>query len=295
MSSFSPEIDFVKKIAIPYVTKFWSNALRVFPVVGGIRVQEGFCPVTSESYSTEGVPDSDLVIVLAANMESVCQSGAMAAARSCQADQWDRPTVGTAVLCLDKLDVNDEDSRIMFIRVILHEFAHVLGMRSIDFPYFYEPETGLPRTARPFKKERVQCVDDYYSEVTVPSKNTLTSGLTKRGLRYYQVVTPRVKQVVRNQFDCQTMEGARLENQPTNDGNCFGTHWEARLYASEFMSAITKPTKQVVSPVTLALFEDSGWYKADYSVTQLSTLGRGSGCDFVYEDCIKNGKVPDWG
>lgn len=86
---------------------------------------------------------------------------------------------------------------------------------------------GLPRTARPFKKERVQCVDDYYSEVTIPSTNTLSSGLTKRGLRYYQVVTPRVKQVVRNQFDCQTMEGARLENQPTNDGNCFGTHWEA--------------------------------------------------------------------
>lgn len=143
MTSFSPEIDFIKKIAIPYVTKFWSNALRVFPVVGGIRVQKGFCPVPSESYSTEGVPDSDLVIVLTANVESVCQSGVMAAARSCQADQWDRPTVGTAVLCLDKLDVNDEDKRKRFIRVILHEFAHVLGMRSIDFPYFYEPETGM--------------------------------------------------------------------------------------------------------------------------------------------------------
>ena len=100
-------------------------------------------------------------------------------------------------------------------------------MRSIDLAYFYNPATGYPRTARPFKKERVTCVDGFTSEIVLPSPDTIASGFTKRGLRYFEITTPTVRQVVRNQFDCQSMTGARLENQPTNDGNCFGTHWEA--------------------------------------------------------------------
>ena len=65
---------------------------------------------------------------------------------------------------------------------------------------------------------------------------------------------------------------------------------------SELLSAITTQTKQVVSPLTLAALEDSGWYKPDYSVAKISPFGHGRGCEFVYEDCIdENGNVPKWG
>ena len=61
------------------------------------------------------------------------------------------------------------------------------------------------------------------------------------------------------------------------------------------MSAITTQTAQVLSPLTLALLEDSGWYKANYDVATVSSFGLYSGCDFVFDDCIQNGEVPDWG
>ena len=46
--------------------------------------------------------------------------------------------------------------------------------------------------------------------------------------------------------------------------------------------------------MTLALFEDTGWYKADYNVAKISAFGHARGCDFVFEDCIQDGQVPEW-
>jgi hypothetical protein len=64
---------------------------------------------------------------------------------------------------------------------------------------------------------------------------------------------------------------------------------------SELLSAISTPNVQVISPLTLALLEDSGWYRADFSLSELSPFGHGVGCQFVFEDCIQDGEVPDWG
>jgi hypothetical protein len=50
----------------------------------------------------------------------------------------------------------------------------------------------------------------------------------------------------------------------------------------------------------LALFEDSGWYFANYKNSVLSPFGHGAGCDFVRKPCLvqdKSGQtsVPDYG
>src|SRR5690349_11266657 len=49
---------------------------------------------------------------------------------------------------------------------------------------------------------------------------------------------------------------------------------------------------------TLALLEDSGWYKADYSKAENMMFGRGQGCAFIYESCIdpktKRAKFPEF-
>ena len=41
------------------------------------------------------------------------------------------------------------------------------------------------------------------------------------------------------------------------------------------------PTTNVLSPLTLALMEDSGWYIANFSKASLLPWGHGAGCDFV--------------
>ena len=69
--------------------------------------------------------------------------------------------------------------------------------------------------------------------------------------------------MARNHFDCQSMTGARLENQPTSEGyiTALGCHWDERLYLSELMGPIFSGYSDILSSLTLALLEDSGWYK----------------------------------
>ena len=50
----------------------------------------------------------------------------------------------------------------------------------------------------------------------------------------------------------------------------------------------------------LALFEDSGWYSANFTMAELIPWGHGAGCDFVNKPCLvkdDNGEtvVPEYG
>lgn len=114
------------------------------------------------------------------------------------------------------------------------------------------------------------------------------------GNRHFEIVTPIIQRVVRNHFNCQKMKGARLENQPTST-DCFGSHFDEMLYYTEIMGAVFSESVNILSPLTLALLEDSGWYRANYQseYVQISIFGHGAGCDFLESNCIDaRGNVP---
>lgn len=226
---YGPQVAYLKSVLLPNVKEVWERALRVYPVLNNIVVTSGNCPISASFQNTTGVPDSDIVIFIAANIRSICGAAAepFVAATSCQYDGYDRPIVGRATVCLQDFDASSTRSVSSLYKLLVHGFAHILGFSHRDYQFFYDPSTGKPRTPRPFIKERVTCVDGGQQLRVVPSENTLQSGFTSRNLRYFEIVTPAVRTIARNQFDCQNMNGARLENQPTNNGNCFGSHWEA--------------------------------------------------------------------
>jgi hypothetical protein len=159
-------------------------------------------------------------------------------------------------------------------------------MSSNSYRFFWDPKTGEPRTARPFSSRTVTCVDGRERTLILPDDNTMTFTETDTGRRYASIITPKVRAVARNQFDCQELEGAQLENQPTRSDSCTGDHWDESLYYPESMSGVISPTTNVLSSLTLALMEDSGWYRADYGMSRMSTWGLGAGCDFVNEPCL---------
>lgn len=120
------------------------------------------------------------------------------------------------------------------------------------------------------------------------------------GRRYAWIVTPKVQTVVRNQFDCSKMLGAPLENQPTRSESCTGDHWDERLFYPEALSGVISPTTNILSSLTLALMEDSGWYKANYTNSRMSPWGLGAGCAFVDGHCLVTNEeqqtvVPEYG
>ena len=47
-----------------------------------------------------------------------------------------------------------------------------------------------------------------------------------------------------------------------------GSHWEKRLVANEFMNPQVADNPVLFSALTLALFEDTGWYKPNYGAAQ---------------------------
>jgi hypothetical protein len=66
-------------------------------------------------------------------------------------------------------------------------------------------------------------------------------------------------------------------------------HLEARLFKGELMTPHSpEEVGAAVSIFTLAVLEDSGWYKANYSLSQPLPWGRGAGCRFVTDQCISD-------
>ncbi|KAL3670934.1 hypothetical protein V7S43_004119 [Phytophthora oleae] len=96
------------------------------------------------------------------------------------------------------------------------------------------------------------------------------------------MVTPRVRAYVQEHFNCSTLEGAEMESQ---DGGCIGSHWEERLFEPEYMTAVDS-YRNVFSALTLAFFEDSGWYRVNASTSEVLHFGLNKGCLFATEKCV---------
>ena len=57
------------------------------------------------------------------------------------------------------------------------------------------------------------------------------------------------------------------------------------------MNGIIYPEELVISEFTLALLEDSGYYKANYYTGGLMRYGKNKGCTFVRDKCVNNYEV----
>lgn len=317
-TSTAAKIDFIKNEILPKTATFWSQALSVVPVTGNLKISSleldgnrycgdsEFTEVPAEHIST-GLFGTDLVLYVSGTPSSrFCGGTTLAVAVACNFDQYDRPTAGAINICLDSITVDaDGTASDAVVRdnvdVLIHEVAHVLGLSSNSFPYFWDPETAEPRTPRNWQEKQVECVDGVTRTVRkFPAENTMQFFTAENGQRYAAIVTPKVKAVARNQFDCQTLPGAKLENQPTGDDSCTGDHWDEHDYYPEAMTGVISPTTNVLSHLTLALFEDSGWYKANYTMGEANPWGLGAGCDFVNKPCLtannvlKTTEIPDY-
>eukprot|EP00543_Licmophora_paradoxa_P018548 CAMPEP_0202473136 /NCGR_PEP_ID=MMETSP1360-20130828/89996_1 /ASSEMBLY_ACC=CAM_ASM_000848 /TAXON_ID=515479 /ORGANISM="Licmophora paradoxa, Strain CCMP2313" /LENGTH=184 /DNA_ID=CAMNT_0049099911 /DNA_START=57 /DNA_END=608 /DNA_ORIENTATION=+ len=181
---------------------------------------------------------------------------------------------------------------------IMHELAHSLGFNPQSMAHFRQPD-GTPYTERDINGSvplrQVECTGipntTTYATLQLPSTKVMQFRNVRGGVRVAEIVTPHVQQTVRNHFGCFSLPGAELESSNSDGDGCIGEHWERRLFRTDLMNAIIDevPFSLRISPITLALFADSGWYQVDLSRASIAAgWGRGSGCDFVERECISN-------
>ena len=285
---------FVENEVMRAATQFWTKALNVYPAKS-ISVDSEFCEDLPPLADNVGIDDTDLMLYVYA--EKFCGGGQMAAAAACTWDKFNRPVAGIVRFCYDSLNLQsdgtaDEMTAVTVIETAIHEVGHVLGLKSDEMAFYYNHETGQLRNDNLEITQSFECLDGSKKDVYAPTEETLQKGQTASGIQYFEVITPTVRQIARNHFNCPTMKGIRLENQPTNS-DCFGSHFEERMLWNGLMTALaeTAHVRQHLTAFTLGLLEDTGWYKPNYSLSENVAFGLGAGCDFVEKDCIENGEV----
>ena len=162
-----------------------------------------------------------------------------------------RPILGC--VCLGTHYNFSQGNYIRFLgMLLLHEISHVLAFNEQLYEYFVD--------------------------VTNPTIEEIVNGATRTLL-----ATPKVLKYAKDHFGCQSLTGVELENQG-GEGSA-GSHWEARIMLGDYMISTDYP-ELVVSDITLAVFEDSGWYGVNYYTGGLFKTGKGEGCNFLQRKCI---------
>ncbi|KAL6728750.1 hypothetical protein Aduo_010489 [Ancylostoma duodenale] len=265
-----------------------------------------YCLSSDDCYTTgeegHGIKDADFVLYVTAISTKRCDSvDTLAYAAHCQQEaELDRPVAGHVNLCPASLSTHRHDREIL-LSTVKHEILHALGF-SVGLYAFFRDENGKPRTRRNRYGKPISLNKElgYYewdrNTITTILREDWWTGEGKVVHPVHMMVTPRVREEARQHFACDLLEGAELENQG-GDGTAL-THWEKRVFENEAMTG-THTQNPVYSRLTLALLEDSGWYKPNYENAEELHWGRKLGCDFVRKSCgewinnkIEKGELP---
>ena len=111
----------------------------------------------------------------------------------------------------------------------------------------------------------------------------MTSTRNINGQQYYFINSPKVIEKARIHFGCDSIKGVQLENDG-GDGTA-GSHWDSRFMLGDYMMA-SDYQDVVLSDISLALFEDTGFYQVNYYTGGLFRFGKNQGCSFIEKKCL---------
>ena len=163
-----------------------------------------------------------------------------------------RPIIGSIFLT-SQYDFDKENSIDFLTMILLHEITHILCFSKNLFDYFSSPPLIIEK------------------EINGITKTLFSS--------------PKVIEQAKRHFSCDNIEGIELENQGSSES--IGSHWDSRIMLGDYMIA-GEYNEMVISEITLALFEDSGWYDVNYYTGGLFRYGKGLGCDFLNNKCVSD-------
>ncbi|EPB70143.1 hypothetical protein ANCCEY_10757 [Ancylostoma ceylanicum] len=150
-----------------------------------------------------------------------------------------RPIAGFVNVCPEAFNRMKASEISQWEATIKHELIHAFVFSTSLFPKFPLAK-GNPKKIGP-----MVVVPGVIEQFTRLDWET-AEGITPHTV--FMMVTPKVREEARNFFKCPDLEGAEIENQGGN----------------EAMSGVATQV-YALSRLTLALFEDSGWYIVNYA------------------------------
>lgn len=239
----TPEKFAVLTKRLGWLGGFIGNMLSLKPVQDTIFVSKNALRAWQGVYGNvdqTNVSEADLFIYVTMKPDP---SGVVAGYAQCfQMDQHKRCTVGgfnwtPSVIDMDSVD---EVATISAQRhTALHETIHVLGgikasnLIGLDGVRLADTETAMHEV----------------EDAGYPGKKLI------------KLTTPQVLATARAQFNCPSLDGVPLEDQPLGAD----AHWEARVFGPEVMSYGTYSSETYLSDITLAFLNDTGHYYSNIS------------------------------
>lgn len=263
--------SYILDVLLPRAATYLTNALNVVRVSGNLTITGTRCGSTPgvvipDAHKSPGIPNTDFVMYVAANPQST-PSATVAFASTCFRDQNGRPIAGFINFVPSALsNAADLKSSLtaLDVNTAIHEVCHALGFSGPFFTsYGWVNESG----AR------------FASGGTMLAYNNNTGKTTS------YMTTPRVLREAKKYFSCNSMVGVEIEDQ--GGSGTQGSHWEKRLLFQEFIAGVLCTSRTYISSLTLAYFEDTGFYTANYAYAEDNEMnwGKGKGCSFVEQKC----------
>ncbi|EFC37610.1 predicted protein [Naegleria gruberi] len=154
------------------------------------------------------------------------------------------------------------------LSVVRHEALHALGFSNSFLSSFYD---------RANKKTL-----DASAVYSVVNKSFVDSTGTTQSVSVTKLKTPKILEVARKYYNCPTLDGVPMEEYG-GSGSAV-SHWEKSIMKNELMVASVSG-ELVLSSFTIAYFEDSGWYRGNFSHAQRLTWGKDMGCAMANYRC----------
>lgn len=238
---------------------YYGERLAVHRLASNLVVSAGSCAslgVTAPSgHTSTGVAGTDYVLYVTATDQNCSSPSTLVWGGFCQLDPQGRPLVGVVNVCKSKIDpqiATDADERAALASRLRHETLHALGFNNLRFQ-------------------------------STPSGSILTT-FTERGHQVTKVTSRKTLQKARGYLGCSTLNGAELED--GGGAAIQGQHLEGRLFSGDLMAAaLCDEPPCPMSAVTMAILQDTGWYRANFGLSGTLWHMKDMGCVFATASC----------
>ncbi|KEG05325.1 surface protease GP63, partial [Trypanosoma grayi] len=101
------------------------------------------------------------------------------------------------------------------------------------------------------------------------------------------VNSSRTVEKARAHYGCDKLPGMELEDE---GGEVYElSHWKRRNAKDELMAAPLGLSAHLYTALTMAAFEDMGFFRANWGMEEPMGWGSNAGCDLLQEKCLTNG------